>query len=106
MQKKSLLLLLPVAAAAGAAAQGRYNIVYIMTDDHTAQMMSCYDNRFVQTPNLDRIAADGVKFVRSYVANSLSGPSRACMLTGKHSHKNGFTNNEHGIFDGSQQTMP
>ena len=106
MQKKSLLLLLPVAAAAGAAAQGRYNIVYIMTDDHTAQMMSCYDNRFVQTPNLDRIAADGVKFVRSYVANSLSGPSRACMLTGKHSHKNGFTNNEHGIFNGSQQTMP
>lgn len=94
--------LLPIAAAA----QGRYNIVYIMTDDHTAQMMSCYDSRFVSTPNLDRIAADGVKFVNSYVANSLSGPSRACMLTGKHSHKNGFTNNEHGIFDGSQQTIP
>lgn len=89
-----------------AMAQGRYNIVYIMTDDHTAQMMSCYDNRYVETPNLDRIANDGVKFVNSYVANSLSGPSRACMITGKHSHKNGFTNNEHGIFDGSQQTMP
>ena len=88
------------------AAQQRYNIVYIMTDDHTAQMMSCYDGRYVNTPNLDRIANDGVKFTRSYVANSLSGPSRACMLTGKHSHKNGFTNNEHGIFDGSQQTMP
>ncbi len=87
-------------------AQSRYNIVYIMTDDHTAQMMSAYDNRFIETPNLDRIAADGVKFVNSFVANSLSGPSRACMLTGKHSHKNGFTNNEHGIFDGSQQTMP
>lgn len=86
--------------------QGRYNIVYIMTDDHTAQMMSCYDRRFVETPNLDRIANDGVRFTQSFVANSLSGPSRACMLTGKHSHKNGFTNNEHGIFDGSQQTMP
>ena len=86
--------------------QKPYNIVYIMTDDHTAQMMSCYDNRYVQTPNLDRIAADGVKFVNSFVANSLSGPSRACMLTGKHSHKNGFTNNEHGVFDGTQQTMP
>ena len=96
------LALLPAAVAA----QQRYNIVYIMTDDHTAQMMSCYDNRFVETPNLDRIANDGVRFVNSYVANSLSGPSRACMLTGKHSHKNGFTNNEHGIFDGSQQTMP
>ena len=77
-----------------------------MTDDHTAQMMSCYDKSNVETPNLDRIAADGVRFTQSYVANSLSGPSRACMLTGKHSHKNGFTNNEHGIFDGSQQTMP
>ena len=77
-----------------------------MTDDHTAQMMSCYDKRYVSTPNLDRIAADGVRFTHSYVANSLSGPSRACMLTGKHSHKNGFTHNEHGIFDGSQQTMP
>ena len=102
LQGAALLSLLPAAAMA----QQRYNIVYIMTDDHTAQMMSCYDKRYVSTPNLDRIAADGVKFTQSYVANSLSGPSRACMLTGKHSHKNGFTHNEHGIFDGSQQTMP
>ena len=104
--KKNLLIFSPLLFPAVAAAQGNYNIVYIMTDDHTAQMMSCYDNRFVETPHLDRIAADGVKFVNSYVANSLSGPSRACMITGKHSHKNGFTNNEHAIFDGSQQTMP
>ena len=60
------------------------NIVYIMTDDHTAQMMSCYDTRYMETPNLDRIAADGVRFTQSFVANSLSGPSRACMITGKH----------------------
>lgn len=106
MNKKNLLLIAPIALPGVLAAQERYNIVYIMTDDHTAQMMSCYDQRYVETPNLDRIAADGVKFTSSYVANSLSGPSRACMLTGKHSHKNGFTNNEHGIFDGSQQTMP
>ena len=91
---------------ATAQTQKPCNIVYIMTDDHTAQMMSCYDNRFVETPNLDRIANDGVRFTNSFVANSLSGPSRACMLTGKHSHKNGFTNNEHGIFNGEQQTMP
>lgn len=50
--------------------QKPYNIVYIMTDDHTAQMMSCYDNRYVETPNLDRIANDGVRFVNSFVANS------------------------------------
>ena len=84
----------------------QYNIVYIMTDDHTAQMMSCYGSRFVETPNLDRIANDGVIFTNSFVANSLSGPSRACMLTGKHSHANGFTDNTTCIFDGSQQTVP
>lgn len=104
--KSTPLLLLPLLTTATAAAQDRYNIVFIMTDDHTAQMMSCYDSTHVSTPNLDRIAADGVKFTQSYVANSLSGPSRACMITGKHSHKNGFTNNEHGVFDGTQQTMP
>ncbi len=82
------------------------NIVYIMTDDHTAQMMSCYDSRFIETPNLDRIANDGVRFTNSFVANSLSGPSRACMITGKHSHANGFTDNTTCVFDGSQQTVP
>lgn len=93
--------------ALSAMAQGeRPNIVYIMTDDHTAQMLSAYGNSPIETPNLDRIAQDGVLFRNSFVANSLSGPSRACMLTGKHSHMNGFTNNEHGVFDGSQQTMP
>ena len=84
----------------------RCNIVYIMTDDHTAQMMSCYESRHIHTPNLDRIAADGVRFTSSFVANSLSGPSRACMLTGKHSHANGFTDNTTCVFDSSQQTMP
>ncbi|EJW97028.1 mucin-desulfating sulfatase (N-acetylglucosamine-6-sulfatase) [gut metagenome] len=82
------------------------NIVYIMTDDHTAQMMSCYDNRYVETPNLDRIAADGVRFTNSFVANSLSGPSRACMLTGKHTCANKFYDNSTCVFDGSQQTFP
>lgn len=84
----------------------RPNIVYIMTDDHTAQMMSCYDKRHISTPNLDRIANDGVRFTNSFVANSLSGPSRACMLTGKHSHTNGFLSNEFSTFDGSQPTFP
>ncbi len=82
------------------------NIVYIMTDDHTAQMMSCYDTRYIETPNLDRIARDGVRFTNSFVANSLSGPSRACMITGKHSCANGFFDNSTCIFDGAQQTFP
>lgn len=87
------------------AEQKPLNIVYIMTDDHTQQMMSCYDKRFASTPNLDRIANDGVIFANSFVCNSISGPSRAAMLTGKHSHKNGKLDNE-SAFDGSQQTMP
>lgn len=81
------------------------NVVYIMSDDHSFQTISAYDNRFIQTPNIDRIAKEGVRFTNSFVANSLSGPSRACMLTGKHSHKNGFTDNTK-TFDGNQQTFP
>ena len=86
--------------------QKKYNIVYIMTDDHTAQMMSCYDTRYMETPNLDRIAADGVRFTNSFVANSLSGPSRACMITGKHSCANKFYDNTTCVFDSAQQTFP
>lgn len=66
------------------------NVVYIMCDDHSYQTISAYDQRYMQTPNIDRIASEGVRFTNSFVANSLSGPSRACMLTGKHSHANGF----------------
>ena len=80
------------------------NIIYIMTDDHTRQMMSCYDNRYIETPNLDRIANEGVLFSNAFVANSISGPSRACLLTGKHSHKNGKLDNL-TVFDGNQQTV-
>ena len=117
---KSLILLSLTAGASALAAagscdggkesrqpaEGPLNVVYIMCDDHSYQTISCYDGRFVRTPNIDRLAGEGVRFTNSFVAKSLSGPSRACLLTGKHSHKNGFTNNEHGIFDGSQQTLP
>ena len=81
------------------------NIVYIMSDDHSYQTISAYDQRYISTPGIDWIAQHGVRFTNSFVANSLSGPSRACMLTGKHSHKNGFTDNSR-TFDGAQQTFP
>lgn len=81
------------------------NILFIMCDDHSYQTISAYDTRYINTPNIDRIAADGVRFTNSFVANSISGPSRACMLTGKHSLANGFTNNR-SSFDGGQQTFP
>ena len=116
MDKSKLFLALSGTAATAAAVscggdaeklpQKPLNVVYIMCDDHSYQTISAYDRRFILTPNIDRLASEGARFTNSFVANSLSGPSRACMLTGKHSHKNGFTNNEHGIFDGSQQTLP
>ena len=81
------------------------NILFIMCDDHSYQTLSAYDTRYIRTPNLDRIARDGVRFTNSFVANSLSGPSRACMLTGKHSLANGFTDNTQR-FDNTQTTFP
>lgn len=81
------------------------NIIYIMSDDHSYQTISAYGHGLIETPNIDRLADSGVIFTQSFVANSISGPSRACLLTGKHSHKNGFTDNTR-TFDGSQQTFP
>src|SRR5690625_2168299 len=83
----------------------RPNIVFIMTDDHSYQTLSAYDDRFIETPNIDRIADDGVKFVNSFVGNSICAPSRATLLTGKHSHKNGQIDNSTS-FDGTQPTFP
>jgi arylsulfatase A-like enzyme len=88
----------------------RPNIVYIMTDDHAYQAISAYGGTlkdFAPTPNIDRIAAKGMRFDRCLVTNSISGPCRAVILTGKYSHLNGFLANEdQAPFDGSQQTFP
>lgn len=82
------------------------NVIYIMCDDHSYQTISAYNRTLMHTPNIDRLSDEGYRFTNSFVANSLSGPSRACLLTGKHSHMNGFTNNEHGVFDNTQMTFP
>jgi arylsulfatase A-like enzyme len=83
----------------------RPNILFIMTDDHSYQTLSAYDNSLIETPNLDRIANDGVIFRNSFVGNAICGPSRATMLTGKHTHMNGQVDNA-VTFDGRQQTFP
>ena len=86
---------LTLAALAGCS-EGRTrrpNIIVMMTDDHTTQAMSCYGSLLVETPNLDRLAREGMLFENCYVSNAISGPSRACILTGKYSHVNGFTDN-------------
>ena len=71
----------------------RPNILFIMADDHGYQAMSCYGSQVNQTPNLDRIAREGMRFDRCYVTNSICGPCRAVILTGKYSHLNGFVRN-------------
>ena len=84
------------------------NIVFIFSDDHSFEAISAYGGRLknvAPTPNLDRIANEGIRFDNCFVTNALCGPSRAVILTGKHSHLNGFMENEH-VFNGDQQTFP
>ncbi|MEG1607928.1 MAG: sulfatase [Mucinivorans sp.] len=100
-----MLLLSLIPASVMAQGNKPLNIIYIMTDDHAQQTMSCYDGSLNQTPGLDRLAKEGVLFENSFVTNSISGPSRAVLITGKFSHLNGFRDNA-STFDGSQQTFP
>jgi len=83
---------LALAAPPFAAGSPRPNVLFVFCDDHTTQALSSYgDSReLIDTPNLDRIAAEGMKFTRCLVPNSICGPVRATILTGKYSHKNGF----------------
>ena len=81
------------------------NIVFIMSDDHAYQAISAYDDRLIQTPNIDRIAEEGMLFTNASVTNSICAPSRAVILTGKHSHINGKIDNI-AKFDDSQMTFP
>jgi arylsulfatase A-like enzyme len=83
----------------------RPNIVFIMSDDHAAHAMTCYGSRINETPNMDRIAHEGVRLDNCFCTNSICSPSRATILTGTYSHINGVeTLND--TFDGRQQTFP
>lgn len=86
----------------------RPNIVVIVTDDHSYQTLgTCEKDSPMPYPNFRKLADEGMVFDRSYCANSLCGPSRACIYTGRHSHMNGYLFNEHAApFDGSQPTFP
>jgi len=85
--------------------KSRPNIVYIMSDDHGYQAVSAYGYGLNQTPNIDRLAKEGALFSRATVTNSLCAPSRAVMLTGKHSFLNGKVDNE-SRFDWNQPSFP
>ena len=81
----------------------RPNIVYIMSDDHAAHAISAYGSKINQTPNIDRLARDGIRFNHCYAVNSICTPSRATIITGKYSHINGVP--VFNRFDGSQPTI-
>ncbi len=90
------------------AGDQRPNILFIFSDDHACHAIGAYGGWLASvdmTPNIDRLAEQGMLFRESFCTNSLCGPSRAVILTGKHSHRNGFMNN-HSRFDGDQVTFP
>ena len=99
------LLFLFLLISSSSLAQQRPNIIYMMSDDHDADAISAYNKRFISTPNIDRLAKEGMIFTRHFVANSICGPVRATLLTGQHSHKNGMKDNR-TRFDSSKLTMP
>lgn len=105
-----LVLLLLCATAHLCTAQqktkdSRPNIIFIMSDDHAYQAISAYDKSLIHTPNIDRIAQKGIRFTQASVTNSICAPSRATILTGKHTHINGKVDN-HFPFDTTNVTFP
>ncbi len=81
------------------------NILFIITDDHAYQALSAYDSLLIQTPNIDRLAEEGMIFEKAFVTNSICSPSRAVALTGKFSHLNSVRDNL-DVFDTTQLTFP
>ena len=94
----------PFSSAIAQDKDTRPNILFIFSDDHAYQSISAYDSIVNKTPNLDRIANEGMRFDRAFVTNSICGPSRAVVLTGKYGHLNGFVRNGN-TFNGHQQTV-
>ncbi|MBT1706509.1 sulfatase family protein [Chryseosolibacter indicus] len=88
-----------------ASSQRKPNIIFIMADDHGYQAISAYNNKLIQTPNIDRIGREGAVMRNAFVTNSVCSPSRAVILTGKYSHANGMRDNG-TYFNGSQETLP
>lgn len=83
----------------------RPNILFIMSDDHAYQAISAYQDHLIETPQIDRLASEGIQFTNASVTNSICAPSRAVILTGKHCHLNGKIDNK-SEFDTTQVTFP
>jgi arylsulfatase A-like enzyme len=101
MKKFNIVVGICVSLLVSSVSAQKPNIIWIFSDDHAFQAISAYKSRFANlapTPNIDRLAKNGMRFDRSHVANSICAPARACVLTGQHSHKNGVLDNR-GIMD-------
>lgn len=83
----------------------RPNILFIMSDDHAANAISSYGSKIINTPNIDRIGKEGVRFEKCFCTNSICAPSRASILTGQYSHIHGVTDNKKE-FDENTETFP
>ena len=113
MNSKSIISLAALSCVTAAYAQQQKaqqhpNIVYIMCDDHAYQCISAYGSalsKLAPTPNIDRLAERGMRFDRAFVENSLSTPSRACLMTGQYSHQNGQRQLGEGI-DTTREAIP
>lgn len=111
MHRRAFMQLSATAALAAAAGvnchsnRRRPNILFIMSDDHAFQALSCYNGQLNETRQIDRIAQEGVRFEQSFCTNAICAPGRATLLTGKYSHMNGQIDNRVS-FDGSQVTFP
>lgn len=100
-----LLVLILILASCAPSSDQPPNIIFIMADDHASKAISAYDTALMQTPNIDRLADEGIRFDNCYCTNAICAPSRAVILTGKYSHRNGVRDNSRP-FDGDQQTLP
>jgi arylsulfatase A-like enzyme len=110
---KNLFVLLAVSLLFSCANQNkvnetgdRPNIIFIMTDDHAYQAISAYNDRLIETPQIDRLANEGMIFSNACVTNSICAPARATILTGKHCHIHGKIDNDNTVFDTTQTTFP
>ena len=104
-----LTLCLAPGLGSAAAQEKRPNIVFIFADDHAYDAIGAYNGYLrdvVRTPNIDRLAEQGMLFRRCMVTNSICGPMRAVIQTGKYSHLNGFIDNRNRQFNGEQTTFP
>ena len=102
MRLTVLTILLTILAGPAAAAD-RPNVIFVMSDDHAAHAIGAYGSRVNTTPNIDRLAREGMRFDNVFVTNSICTPSRAAILTGQYAHRNGVP--VFNRFDSSRQTV-